>query len=75
MSLFEALYMTMITISSVGYGEVKPLTTYGRIFTISLISIGIAIGGYTIGTLLKMLIEGELSKTFGRRKVEKKLNY
>jgi voltage-gated potassium channel len=73
MSYFDALYMTVITISTVGFGEVHPLSIPGRIFTMLLISTGIMIGAYTIGTLVRMFIEGELSKTFGRIKVEKKI--
>jgi len=73
-SYFEALYMTVITISTVGFQEVRPLSVPGRIFTMIIISTGIMIGAYTIGTLVRMFIEGELSKTFGRRKVEKKIS-
>ena len=73
MSFFDALYMTIITISTVGFSEIKPLSIYGRIITIFIISTGITIGAYSLGMLLRMFIEGELSKTFGRRKLEKKL--
>ena len=71
MTLFDSLYMTVITISTVGFQEIKPLSTYGRIFTMILISTGIMIGAYTIGMVIRMFIEGEISKTFGRRKVER----
>jgi voltage-gated potassium channel len=73
MTFFEALYMTVITISTVGFGEVKPLSTAGRVLTIVMISGGIMTAAYTIGTLVRSLVEGELTKTFGRRKVEKKI--
>ena len=73
MPLFDSLYMTVITISTVGFGEVHPLSQQGRILTILLISTGIMIAAYTLGTLLRMFIEGEMRKTFGRRKVEKKI--
>lgn len=73
MSYFDALYMTVITISTVGFMEVHPLSMAGRIIAMTLISTGIIIGAYTLGTLLRMLIEGELRKTFGRRKVERKI--
>ena len=74
MSLFDAFYMTIITISTVGFSEVKPLSSIGRIITILIISTGITIGAYTIGMLLRMLIEGELSRTFGRKKLEKSIS-
>lgn len=54
MSYFDALYMTIITISTVGFQEVKPLSTAGRILTMTIISGGIMIAAYTIGTLVRM---------------------
>jgi voltage-gated potassium channel len=74
MPYFDALYMTVITISTVGFQEVRPLSVPGRAFTMLLISTGIMLGAYTIGTFVRMLIEGELSKTFGRKKVKKKIS-
>lgn len=71
--LFDAFYMTVITISTVGYGEIHPLSTAGRVVALGIISTGIMVGAYTIGTFLRLLIEGELRKTFGRRKVEKSI--
>ena len=74
MTFFEGLYMTVITISTVGFQEVRPLSEAGRVLTIVIISTGIMIAAYTIGTLVRVFIEGELRKTFGRRKVEKKIS-
>lgn len=73
MSFFDSFYMTIITISTVGFSEIKPLSVYGRTVTVLLISTGIMIGAYTIGNLLRFFIEGEMSKTFGRKKVEKQI--
>ncbi len=73
MTFFEGLYMTVITISTVGFSEIRPLSTFGRIITMLIISTGIMIGAYTIGSVLRMFIEGEISRTFGRRKVEKQI--
>lgn len=74
MSFFDSLYMTVITISTVGFQEVTPLGTSGRILAMLIISTGIMIGAYTLGTLLRLLIEGEIQKTFGRRKVERMIS-
>ncbi|MGQ9844341.1 MAG: potassium channel family protein [Spirochaetota bacterium] len=73
MKPFDAFYMTMITISTVGFQEVKPLTIYGRIITIMIILSGVSISAYAIGTLLRMLIEGELRKEFGRKKLGRQI--
>ncbi len=74
MPLFDAFYMTMITISTVGFQEVKPLSTAGRVLTIIIISGGITVAAYTIGTVVRTFVEGEMQKTFGRLKVEKKIS-
>ncbi len=73
MTPFEALYMTVITISTVGFSEIKPLSVYGRVITLIVIATGVTIGGYTLGMLLRMFIEGELKKSYGRRKLEKQI--
>ena len=73
MPLFEAFYMTIITISTVGYAEIVPLTPAGRALTIVIIILGITVGAYTIGMLVRAFIEGEMLKIFGRRKVQKQI--
>ncbi len=73
MNPFDAFYMTMITISTVGFQEVKPLTIIGRFITILIILSGVSISAYAIGTLLRMIIEGELRKEFGRKKLERQI--
>jgi voltage-gated potassium channel len=70
-SFFDALYMTVITIATVGYGEVKPLSPYGRTFTIFLIILGMGILLFCISTFTAFLVEGELSEILRRRKMEK----
>ena len=74
MTLFEAFYMTLITISTVGFGEIKPLTEVGRLITVVVIVTGISTGTYTIGMVARIFIEGELSKFFGRRRLEKQIS-
>jgi len=74
MSLFDSFYMTIITISTVGFKEVVPLSNSGRVIAILIISFGITIGAYTIGSFLRFFIEGELRKTYGRRQMEKKIS-
>jgi voltage-gated potassium channel len=46
MSFLDALYMTVITITTVGYEEVKPLDTAGRLFTIAIIFVGVGTAYY-----------------------------
>jgi voltage-gated potassium channel len=73
MPLFEAFYMTIITISTVGFSEIRPLTVVGRSITLVIIVLGISVGTYTIGIIVRWFVEGELSKIFGRRKLQKQI--
>ena len=73
MTLLEAVYMTVITISTVGFSEVRHLSDAGRVLTIIIITTWNTIGAYTIGNLFRTLVEGELLKTFGRKKLDKKI--
>ncbi|MDH3884603.1 MAG: potassium channel protein [Desulfobacterales bacterium] len=74
MPLFEAFYMTIITLSTVGFAEVIPLSQVGRAMTVIIIILGISVGAYTIGVLVRALVEGELVKIFGRRKMQKQVS-
>lgn len=74
MPLFEAFYMTIITISTVGYAEIVPLSQTGRALTIVIIILGIGVGAYSISLLVRAFIEGELAKIVGRRIVQKQIS-
>ncbi len=73
-SFFDALYMTVITVATVGYGEVHPLTPLGRAFTIFLIFGGIGLLTYAVSAFTAFFVEGELHEAFRRRRLEKKIN-
>jgi voltage-gated potassium channel len=70
-NFFDSLYMVVITLSTVGYGEVLPLTTHGRVVAMLLIVSGVGTFAYLIGAFTKMLVEGNLQMSLGRRKVRK----
>jgi voltage-gated potassium channel len=72
-SLFDSLYMTVITIASVGYGETHPLTFQGRMFTIVLILCGSATLIYGLSILTAFVVEGDLTDIIRRRTMLKKI--
>jgi len=72
-NLFDSLYMTVITLTTVGYHEVHGLSQPGRIFTIVLILAGVGTMLYSLGVGAKVLLEGELRDILGRRKLSKKI--
>jgi voltage-gated potassium channel len=69
----EALYMTIITISTVGFQEVGPLSETGRIFTIFLILGGIVVITSGISLIFSSIIEGTFGEIIRRQRMEKKL--
>ena len=69
-SFIDALYMTIITITTVGYDEVHPLTTTGRVFSIFLIVGGVSGALYTLSVIAGYIIEGQLGTTWGRRRMK-----
>ena len=69
----DSLYMTVITIATVGYMEVHPLSAQGRIFTIFLIIFGMGVLLFGISTFTAFLVEGELNELLRRKKMEKQI--
>jgi voltage-gated potassium channel len=74
MPVFDAFYMTVITISTVGFSEIKPLSQVGRIITVIVIVSGISVLTYTLGQVARIFVEGELRNILGRRKLEKQIS-
>lgn len=69
----EAFYMTVITLSTVGFREVKPLSPTGMIFTIALLIGGLGVVFYTAVTITAKVVEGEFQQFFGRKRMEKRI--
>jgi voltage-gated potassium channel len=72
-SLLDALYMTVTTVTTVGFREVQPLTTAGRIFTIFVILLGVGVALYLLVGVVTLIIEGELQKALGVRRMRSKI--
>lgn len=72
-SVADALYMTVTTISTVGFGEIHPLSTAGRLFASFLIVGGLGTAIYTLTRLGQVVLEGELLGGIGRRRMRKAL--
>ncbi|MHB9074608.1 MAG: potassium channel family protein [Desulfobaccales bacterium] len=68
-NFFDALYMTVTTLSTVGYGEIHPLTPIGRLYNMALILSGMGVMLYIVGSLARVLIEGEIRSALGKRKL------
>ena len=70
----DAFYMTIITIGTVGFQEVHPLSDPGKIFTILLIIFGVSVLGYAVSKLVQTMFEGQFQRFLGRKKVEKSID-
>lgn len=69
----DAIYMTIITLATVGYGEVHQVSGLGRIFTIFLIVAGVGYFMYVVGLLVQFLVEDRIRVILGRRKLDKQI--
>jgi voltage-gated potassium channel len=71
--LLDAVYMTIITISTVGYNEIHPLSTTGRVFSSVLIVGGVGVMLYSATALVQYVIEGHYPNIFGRHRMKEKI--
>lgn len=74
-SLMDSVYMTLISITTVGYGEVFPLSQTGRLFTLFVIISGLGIFLYFAGQLAEDTIERRVRTILGRRKIKRMAQY
>ncbi len=73
MPFLDALFLTVITLSTVGYGTLKPLSTAGKLFTIAFIMLGVAAFSYHVTQLFRVLVEKGFMEALGARRMSKKI--
>ncbi len=73
-SVFDSFYMTAISITTVGFGETKPLSETGKIFTVILIFVGLGAAAVFASHLAKAFLENHFRNFFGASKMLKKIN-
>jgi len=74
-NLLDALYMTVIVLTTIGFGEVHPLDDEGRIFTIFLAIFGVGAIFYTLLAVFQFLIEGELGNILGVQRMKSQIQH
>jgi voltage-gated potassium channel len=72
--VFDAFYMTLTTVTTVGYAEIRALSHAGRVFNSFLIFFGVTTIFLAVGAMTQTLIELELNQFFGKRRVKKMIN-
>ena len=73
LALLDAIYLTIATVATVGFGDVVPATASGKIFTIFLIVLGVGTAGYTLTLIMSLLVEGRMKDHVGRRTMLQKI--
>jgi voltage-gated potassium channel len=74
-AFLDAIYMTIITISTVGFHEVRQLDDSGHVFVIVLIVVGLAVVLYTLTAVGQVVVEGSLHKFVGRRRMQREIGF
>ncbi len=72
-SFVDALYMTVITVSTVGYTEVGEMTDQAKYFSMVVIFMGLGTVGYAVTSAATLLLEGTFKETWRRRKMDKQI--
>ncbi len=73
-SFIDALYMTLTTVTTVGYGEIHPLGPGGRVFTMTVIVSGVGTMLYTLGIFAELLVDGQLASYARRHRMERRVD-
>lgn len=73
MTFVDALFLTVITISTVGYDTLQPLSDAGKLFAIGLIVVGVGTVSYNVAQLFKVLVEKGFVDVLGRRRMDRKI--
>ena len=73
LSLAKAIYLTIQTITTVGFGDIEVHSYYGHIVLILLMMFGVGVMLYFAGLMMAFIIEGQLAGAYGRKKMKKKI--
>ncbi len=72
--LVNAVYMTVTTLTTVGFGEIEPLGPAGRVFTLSLIAIGFTASFTLLAVLTSLVVSGQLGRSLTRRSMRQRID-
>jgi len=73
-SILDSLYVTAQTVTTVGFGDLTPRTTWGRAFATVFMLVGVGIVLYALTSAVQSIVQSEMVATFGRRKLSRKMS-
>ncbi len=73
-NLLDSVWMVVITLTTIGFGEVHPLSSMGRVFTMGIILAGVSVGTYTMTVLTQMVVEGDFGRAVQARRRRQRMN-
>ena len=73
--LLDAVYMTVTTLTTVGYGEVHEMSAIGRVYTVLLVLFGTAFFLYVAASMVQFMVEGRIRTILGRKRLDKRIDH
>ncbi len=70
----DAIYLTIITVATVGYGDMVPTHPAGKLLTVVLVLVGVSFVMYMFSKIVEAMVEGEIRAILGRRQMKKQIN-
>src|SRR6267143_1617985 len=73
-SLWDSLYVTVQTVTTVGFGDVTPQTRAGRVFATGFMLVGVGIVLYALTSMVHLIVQSEIVAAFGQRRLSRKMS-
>ncbi|SMB87152.1 voltage-gated potassium channel [Desulfonispora thiosulfatigenes DSM 11270] len=73
-SFFKAFWLMIVSVLTIGYGDIYPITQEGKIFALVIIPIGVVLITYNTGIIVSYIVDGKISRVLGRRRMDREIS-